>query len=126
MTLGRMDSFQSRYKLLCSTHPALCSQSMAFQSMVGWLLGVSSVAVLFRNVAGIVSKSAEIGSELVHKLEPEHFTTDKLRNPATLVDKVQPPPFPRRRLRSTLQVLSVGCTAPATVLIGHAASLTPY
>jgi len=103
MTLGRMDAFQSRYKLLCSTHPALCSQSMAFQSMVGWLLGVSSVAVLFRNIAGIVSKSAEIGSELVHKLEPEHFTTDKLRNPATLVDKVQPPPFPRRRLRSTLK-----------------------
>ncbi|KAJ1494191.1 inorganic H+ pyrophosphatase-domain-containing protein [Baffinella frigidus] len=146
LTLGRDGNDQSKYMLVCSSYPSFCSQTMGFQSMVGWVVGVSTVAtmgfqsmvgwlvrvstvavifrgvagilaksaeigselvifkgvagilaksaeigselVIFKGVAGILAKSAEIGSELVHKLEPENFTTDKLRNPATVVDKV--------------------------------------
>jgi Na+/H+-translocating membrane pyrophosphatase len=36
----------------------------------------------------VQTKASEIGSELVHKLEPDNVTCDKLKNPATVADKV--------------------------------------
>lgn len=56
--------------------------------MVAFCCGVSSVTFLYRSTAGIFAKASEIGSELVHKLEPDDVTSDKMKNPATVADKV--------------------------------------
>ena len=56
--------------------------------MVAFCCGLSCTAFLYRSSAGIFAKASEIGSELVHKLEPDNVSSDKMKNPATVADKV--------------------------------------
>ena len=56
--------------------------------MVAFCCGLSCIAFLYRSSAGIFAKASEIGSELVHKLEPDNVSSDKMKNPATIADKV--------------------------------------
>ena len=88
MSTNRNLPSQFKYYLSCDSNPAFCGQTIAAQTMVAFCCGVSCVTFLYRSAAGIFAKAAEIGSELVHKLEPENLTSDKLKNPATLADRV--------------------------------------
>lgn len=88
MSSNRNLSSQFKYYLSCDANPAFCGQTIAAQTMVAFCCGVSCATFLYRSTAGIFAKAAEIGSELVHKLEPENLTSNKLKNPATIADRV--------------------------------------
>jgi K(+)-stimulated pyrophosphate-energized sodium pump len=51
-----------------------------------YAFGISSMAILIRGMAGIFGKAAEVGSELIHKLEPE-ASNESSKNPASIADK---------------------------------------
>jgi Na+/H+-translocating membrane pyrophosphatase len=88
MTTNRNTTTQFKYFLSCSSNPAFCGQTIAAQTMVAFCCGISCATFLYRLTAGIFAKAAEIGSELVHKLESDTLTNDKMKNGATISDKV--------------------------------------
>ena len=63
-----------------------CSTVLGLQSACGYAFGLSLVAVAYRAVSGIFSKAAEVGDELVDKLE--RTTIDQANNPALGTDYV--------------------------------------
>jgi len=72
----------------CNTVGTLCGHAYGIQSMIAWGVGMSTVALIFRTCAGVFAKAAEIGSEILFDRELEEDTFDKLRNPATMSDKI--------------------------------------
>mmetsp|Transcript_27418 Transcript_27418/g.56136 ORF Transcript_27418/g.56136 Transcript_27418/m.56136 type:complete len:923 (-) Transcript_27418:111-2879(-) len=88
MTLGRDFTKFDLYGTNCNDAGTYCGQAMGIQSMVAFGVGVSTLAFLFRSVGGIFAKAAEIGSEIVWRREVESDAADKLRNPATIADKI--------------------------------------
>ena len=65
---------------------AFCSQVLSLQATCGYAFGISLVAVALRVVCGVFAKAAEVGDELVDKLE--RTTIDQQHNPALGVDYV--------------------------------------
>jgi Na+/H+-translocating membrane pyrophosphatase len=91
MTIDRNDPLGNgvfAYGNRCRTtgNGAFCGQTLSLPATCGFCMGLSVVALMARSLTGILAKAAEIGDELVDKLESS--TVDQLLNPAQCLDFV--------------------------------------
>lgn len=91
MTIDRSDPLGNgvfAYGNQCKTtgNGAFCGQTLSLPATCGFCMGLSVVALMSRSMTGVLAKAAEIGDELVDKLESS--TLDQLFNPAQCLDFV--------------------------------------
>uniref|UniRef100_A0A7S1E2X2 H(+)-exporting diphosphatase n=1 Tax=Hemiselmis andersenii TaxID=464988 RepID=A0A7S1E2X2_HEMAN len=86
MSLGRSRDAYSQYGNKCNLAGVFCGQTLGWRETTGFVYGVTTVTIMVRGMAGIFAKAAEVGSELIFKLEPDQ-AADPSRNPASIADQ---------------------------------------
>jgi len=91
MSLGRSRDAYSQYGNKCNLAGVFCGQTLGWRETTGYVFGVTTVTIMVRGMSGIFAKAAEVGSELIFKLEPDQAADPRATRPRSRTRREQSP-----------------------------------